>query len=501
MDLTFDNRPADRRECAAVAVGIHEDAGLSPSASAIDRAAGGMIERLRSRGDIDGRSGQAVPLFDLPGVAAKRVLVIGCGKKADFGVTPYREAVARSVQLANDLGCADLACTLPELAVTGGDDTWRMEHAAAAASAAMYRFDRLKSKAPSGRRTLERLVFSSPDADPARAATGLERAQAISAGMALMRDLANLPGNVCTPSYLAAQARSLGDAHGLSVQVLEESDMRTLGMGALLSVSRGSREPPKLITLEYRGGGERRPIVLVGKGITFDSGGISIKPAASMDEMKFDMSGAASVLGTLRAVAQLRLPLNVIGVIPTCENMPGGNASKPGDIVTTLSGQTVEVLNTDAEGRLILCDALTYSERFEPEAVVDIATLTGACVIALGAHAAGLLTGNDALAGELLEAGTYAHDRAWRLPLWDDYQKQLDSNFADIANIGGREAGTITAACFLSRFTRKFAWAHLDIAGVAYRSGKEKGSTGRPVPLLTHFLIQRSRGNTGAGSE
>lgn len=499
MELTFDNRPAEQRECAAIAVGIYEDTGLSPSATAIDRATGGAIERLRARGDLDGRSGQAVPLFDLPGIAAKRVLVIGCGKKSEFGVGPYRDAVARAVRLGNDLGCPDLACTLPELAVADHDEVWRIEHAAAAAAAVMYRFDRLKSKSPQGRRTLQQCVFSAGDIDAPRARIGLERAHAISAGMTLMQDLANLPGNMCTPSYLADQARKLGAEHGLAVQVLEEKEMRELGMGALLSVSRGSREPPKLITLDYRGAGKERPIVLVGKGITFDSGGISIKPAAAMDEMKFDMSGAASVLGTLRAAAELRLPLNLIGVIPTCENMPGGNASKPGDIVTTLSGQTVEVLNTDAEGRLILCDALTYSERFEPETVIDIATLTGACVIALGAHAAGLLTGNDKLATELLEAGTYANDRAWRLPLWDDYQKQLDSNFADIANIGGREAGTITAACFLSRFTRKFTWAHLDIAGVAYRSGKEKGSTGRPVPLLTHFLIQRSRRNRAPG--
>ncbi|MHB1528219.1 MAG: leucyl aminopeptidase [Acidiferrobacteraceae bacterium] len=492
MNLTFDNRPSGQRECAALAIGVYEDTGLSASAAEIDHLCGGEITRLREQGDLEGRSGQILPLFHLPNVAARRVLLVGCGKEAEFGVGTYREAVARVVRFANDLGCTDLACALPELAVADRDEAWKLQQAAEVATGAIYRFDRLKSKPPVARRTLQKCSFSVGKGDPARAQSGLERGRAIGVGMEFMRDLANLPGNICTPSYLAEQAQQLGTHYGLTVRVLEEEEMRTLGMGALLSVTRGSRQPPKLITIEYRGAGNNRPCALVGKGITFDSGGISIKPAGAMDEMKFDMSGAASVLGTLKAVAELRLPVNVVGVIPTCENMPDGNASKPGDIVTTMSGQTVEVLNTDAEGRLILCDALTYTERFEPEAVIDIATLTGACVIALGAHATGLLTPDDALAAEIIEAGEYAHDRVWRLPLWDDYQKQLDSNFADMANIGGREAGTVTAACFLSRFTKKFAWAHLDIAGVAYRSGKEKGSTARPVPLLTEFLIRRA---------
>jgi leucyl aminopeptidase len=283
-----------------------------------------------------------------------------------------------------------------------------------------------------------------------------------------------------------------GEQYGIKITVLETADLENLGMGSFLSVARGSREPPKLIVLEYTQGRDSEPpIALVGKGITFDSGGISIKPAAQMDEMKFDMCGAASVLGALKAVAELRLPLNLVGIVPSCENMPSGNANKPGDIVTSMSGQTIEVLNTDAEGRLILCDALTYAERFKPAAVVDIATLTGACVIALGAQATGLLSNHEGLARELLNAGKESYDRAWQLPLWQEYQKSLDSNFADIANIGGREAGTITAACFLSRFAKKFKWAHLDIAGTAWKGGKEKGATGRPVPLLTQFLIGR----------
>jgi leucyl aminopeptidase len=279
----------------------------------------------------------------------------------------------------------------------------------------------------------------------------------------------------------------------IKTTVLEKEQMEKLGMGALLSVAKGSREAPKLIIAEYKGANaKQKPVVLVGKGITFDSGGISIKPAATMDEMKFDMCGAASVLGALTACAELQLPIHVIGVIPSCENLPDGAANKPGDIVTSMSGQTIEILNTDAEGRLILCDALTYSERFEPDSVVDVATLTGACVIALGRHASGVMGNHHPLVHELINAGKTSGDRAWELPLWDDYQDQLKSNFADIPNVGGREGGAITAGCFLSRFTKKFNWAHLDIAGTAWLTGKEKGATGRPVPLLTQFLIDRA---------
>lgn len=311
--------------------------------------------------------------------------------------------------------------------------------------------------------------------------------------MTLAKDLGNLPGNICTPSYLAEQSVRLAREWKLDVKILELKDMEKLGMGSLLSVAKGSRQPPKFIVLQYLGAARKeKPVVLVGKGITFDTGGISLKPGAEMDEMKFDMCGAASVIGTLRAVAQMRLKLNVIGLVPTAENMPDGAASKPGDIVTSMSGQTIEILNTDAEGRLILCDALTYAERYKPQAVVDIATLTGACIIALGNVCSGLFSNKDALAGELLAAGLESRDRAWQLPLWDEYHEQLKSNFADVANIGGRAAGSVTAACFLSRFAKKYAWAHLDIAGTAWRSGKDKGASGRPVPLLTSFLMKRA---------
>jgi leucyl aminopeptidase len=357
-----------------------------------------------------------------------------------------------------------------------------------------YRFDRMKSRHDEKEPALRKLALGMGDKSARRRAeAGLEQGLAIAHGMNLAKDLGNLPANVCTPAYLADQARELAKRYRMKVQVLECADMEKLGMGALLSVARGSTQPPKLITLEYRAGAKHgKPVVLVGKGVTFDTGGISLKPGAEMDEMKFDMCGAASVLGTLKAIAEMRLPIDVIGIIPTTENMPSGAATKPGDIVTSLSGQTVEILNTDAEGRLILCDALTYAERYEPQAVVDIATLTGACVIALGHVVSGLFANDDALAKELLVAGDTAYDRAWHLPLYDDYQEQLKSNFADFANIGGRPAGAVTAACFLARFTKKFKWAHLDIAGTAWKSGKEKGATGRPVPLLTQFLINRA---------
>ncbi|HEY8086041.1 MAG TPA: leucyl aminopeptidase, partial [Methylophilaceae bacterium] len=342
--------------------------------------------------------------------------------------------------------------------------------------------------------SLKKLVVNVPQRNHlAIGEAALKQAQAIANGVELARELGNLPGNICTPTYLAEQAQELAKTYKLKIEVLERADMEVLGMGSLLSVARGSRQPPKFIVLQYnKGKSTQKPVVLIGKGITFDAGGISIKPAAEMDEMKFDMCGAASVLGTMKAVAELELPINLVVLVPTSENLPDGDANKPGDVVTSMSGQTIEVLNTDAEGRLILCDAMTYAERFEPEVVVDIATLTGAIVIALGHHVSGLFSNDDSLARALLNAGEEAWDRAWHMPMWEDYQDLLKSNFADMANIGGRAGGSITAACFLSRYAKKYDWAHLDIAGTAWKSGKEKGATGRPVPLLTHFLLQRT---------
>ncbi len=483
--------PAQMR-AGCVVVGVFESRNLSSAGAALDTTARGHLSALLKRGDIDGKIGSTLLLHHVPRVAAQRVLLVGLGREREFGDGAFRDAVGYAVRALNQTGAADaLLCLSAD--VKKRDLAWRINQAVAAASAAAYRFDTMKSKREPARglRRLALLVADRGESSTANAA--LAGGIALAEGVALARDLGNLPGNVCTPSYLAQTARALAKEHRLGIQVLERKDMEKLGMGTLLSVARGSAEPPKMIVLEYKGSkGREKPVVLVGKGVTFDTGGISLKPAAEMDEMKFDMCGAASVLGTLKAVALMKLPISVVGLIPATENMPGGRATKPGDIVTSMSGQTVEILNTDAEGRLILCDALTYAERYEPQAVVDIATLTGACVIALGHVASGLFANDDQLAQELLAAGQTAHDRAWHLPLWEDYQEQLKSNFADFANIGGRPAGSVTAACFLARFTKKYKWAHLDIAGTAWKSGKEKGSTGRPVPLLTQFLIDRA---------
>ncbi len=483
-----------RNACGCTVVGVYAGRKPSDAANTLDRAAKGYLRRLLERGDMEGRIGSTLLLHDVPGVSSARVLLVGLGPQDEFGDKQFTRAVSAAVGALAGTGTADAELHLAELAAGRRDIEWRTMQAACAARIAVYRFNQMKSKPAKDVPALRRIVLSIKSPKDAKAAArGLARGLALAHGVGLARDLGNLPGNVCTPSYLADRARELAKHYRMKVQVLERADMAKLGMNTLLSVAAGSSQPPKLIVLEYRAGPKTgKPVVLVGKGVTFDTGGISLKPAPEMDEMKFDMSGAGSVLGTLKAVAEMKLPVNVIGIIPATENMPGGRATKPGDIITSMSGQTVEVLNTDAEGRLILCDALTYAERYEPAAVIDIATLTGACVIALGHVVSGLFANDDALAREVLAAGESAGDRAWHLPLHDEYQEQLNSNFADFANIGGRPAGAVTAACFLSRFTKKYKWAHLDVAGTAWKSGKDKGSTGRPVPLLTQFLIARA---------
>ncbi len=492
MEFSIKAGAPERIASDCVAVGVFEKRKLTPAAESLNRAARGKLHDVLKRGDMDGRAGTTHLLSSVPRVATERVLLVGLGRENEFGAKQYRNAVRTAVNALADTGVRDVHLCLPEQHVEGKDMDWMLRHAAVTAADALYQFEEMKSKKSPARR-LRAVTF----ARPGRAAAGdrgLVEGRAIAAGMALARDLGNLPANICTPTYLAEQAIKLGKSWKLAVRVLERRDMERLGMGSLLSVARGSRQPPKLIVLQYNGAPKRdnKPVVLVGKGVTFDTGGISLKPAGDMDEMKYDMCGAASVLGTLRAVAEMKLACNVVGLIPATENMPGGAATRPGDVVTSMSGRTVEILNTDAEGRLILCDALTYAERFKPQAVVDIATLTGACVIALGHVASGLFSNQDKLAEELLDAGADAWDRAWRLPLWDDYQEQLKSPFADVANIGGRPAGSVTAACFLARFAESYSWAHLDIAGTAWTSGKNKGATGRPVPLLSTFLIGRS---------
>ena len=488
MEFSTTTARAEAVKADAIAVGVFADGELTPSARAIDKAARGAIKAAVRSGDMTGKRGTVVTLRSVPGVAAARVVIVGLGGRDDFSDRAYGDAVRAAVKACP--GAAEIAMAATEWNVKGRDAEWLARQFALAARESVFRSDELKSKKEdSNGPTRAVLLHAAGDA----AERGLKQGTAIANGMALTKRLGNLPPNICTPSFLADEARKLAKQWKLGVDVLETKQLEALKMGSFLSVARGSAQPPRLIVLKHQGGGKSAPVVLVGKGITFDSGGISIKPGAAMDEMKFDMCGAASVIGTMRTVAELKLKLNVIGVVATCENMPSGTASRPGDIVTSMSGQTIEILNTDAEGRLILCDALTYVERFKPAAVVDIATLTGACVIALGNVNSGLFANNDELAEELLGASRSAGDAAWHMPLGDEYQEQLKTNFADMANIGTpSNAGAITAACFLSRFTKAYPWAHIDIAGTAWKSGAAKGATGRPVPLLSQFLLQRA---------
>lgn len=492
MEFSIKLGSPEKQRSDCVVAGVFEGGELSDAALIMDKAAKNTLSGIIANGDMSGKIATTLLLHNVPNILSKRVLLVGLGKRDEFAARQYLDCIRAAMRGLFATGAKDAVLYLSELPMAGRDSAWCISQAVLAAFDKAYRFDHLKSKAEKNNKSSCKIQFGLMSSkSTAHLGAALKQAVAIGQGMKLTKDLGNLPGNICTPSYLAQQAVALGKAHkSLKVTVLEEKDMHKLGMGSLLSVTRGTDEPAKLITLEYRGANKKqKPIVLVGKGVTFDSGGISLKPGAEMDEMKYDMCGAASVLGTLQAIAEIGLKLNVVGIIPTCENMPSGSATKPGDIVTSMSGQTIEILNTDAEGRLILCDALTYAAKFEPITVIDIATLTGACVIALGHVASGLYSNQDALAQELLAAGEQTYDRAWHMPLWDEYQPQLDSNFADIQNIGGRAGGSITAACFLSRFTKDYRWAHLDIAGTAWKSGKEKGATGRPVPLLAQYLI------------
>ncbi len=464
---------------------------LSGTALELDQFSSGAISAALALGDFTAKSGESLML---PGVGvSKRILLLGCGEAKKFDRAAVRKLCQHVYRALDSKQATEATLHLAALELDETEATWMLAYLARHLVAASYRYTKTLTK-PKTPWKLNRLIVNTSGALRARkAGDALREGRAIGIGINEARNLANLPGNICTPAYLSRHARKLARTNDrLNVTVLEEKKMRELGMGALLSVSAGSEQPAKLIVMHYKGGkAADKPYVLVGKGITFDSGGISLKPGAKMDEMKFDMGGAASVFGTLRALVELELPINVVGIVAAAENMPSGSATKPGDVVTSMSGKTIEVLNTDAEGRLVLCDALTYAARFKPATVIDIATLTGACVVALGSHASGLFANDDTLAEQLLTAGTQTHDRAWRMPLWHDYQEQLKSNFADIANIGGPGGGSITAACFLSRFTEDYCWAHLDIAGSAW-DASPKGATGRPVALLTRYLLDRA---------
>jgi leucyl aminopeptidase len=485
-----------RQEAGCAVVGIYEDGDLGIAARQIDAQLGGLIGKLHKDGDFSGKLGDILLLPKPAGAASARVLLIGLGTRSAFGRKQYRKALVSTVQTLAKTGTVDTVVYLALEKVADLDVQYRARAIAEVFCAQLYKIPDLKTAAKPKAPRLSSVSVAVSDARASKAAAeGLRIGAAVGSGLALSRDLANLPPNVCTPRYLAARAQALaGDFPSIKTTVLDEKGIRALKMGAFLAVTQGSEQPPRLIVCEYHGAKKNAaPVCLIGKGITFDSGGISLKDPPGMDEMKFDMSGAATVLGALRAAAELKLPLNLVVVVATCENMPSGGAVKPSDIVTTMSGQTVEILNTDAEGRLILCDAITYSRRFKPAAVVDVATLTGACIVALGNHFSGLMSNDDALADELESAGLRVDDRAWRLPIGEEYVEQLKSNFADIANVGGREGGACTAGSFLSKFAKDLQWAHLDVAGTAWLGGAQKGSTGRPVPLLVDFLIHRVR--------
>ncbi len=478
-----------------VVAGVFDDPALAPEARTLDAAAGGKLKSIVERGDFSGRSGETLLVTELSGIAAGRVLLVGLGAAKSFDRKAWRRACAVAVAALGRTRMRSAGFGIERPPGRQLDDYYFGRSVAEIAGSALYRVNDLKTAKKAPAPALERIVAGPVrSAGAAAARRGLQHGRALVLAMGLQRDLANLPANVCTPEYLATQARAIAKKYpAVRVQVLNEAQIRRLKMGCFLAVTQGSEQPPRFIVLDYRAGkAGHAPVVLVGKGITFDSGGISLKEPPSMDEMKFDMSGAAAVLASVTFAAEARLPLRVVGLVAACENMPSGRAVKPGDIVTSAAGQTVEILNTDAEGRLILSDALHYARRFEPAAVIDIATLTGACVVALGHHHSGVVSNDDALAQELVAAGQRADDRAWQLPLTEEYAEQLKSNFADFANIGGREGGAITAAAFLSKFTQGMRWAHLDVAGTAYQGGAQKGSTGRPTPLLTDFLVHRA---------
>lgn len=495
MELVVKSVAATSLKTATLVLGVGEGRKLGASAKAVDEASNGAISSLLKRGDLAGKVGQTLLLQSVPGLKAERVLLVGTGKDESLSDRSWRKIASAVLGVLKGLNGSDAVLALDEVAVTSRDAHYgKVRLLAETLLDGEYVFDRFKSQKAEPR-ALKKITLLADKAGLADTERAVKHASAITTGMRLTRDLGNLPPNLCHPSYLAEEAKGLGKAFkNLKVEVLDEKKIKDLGMGAFYAVGQGSDQPPRLIVMNYQGAKKSdKPFVLVGKGITFDTGGISLKPGAGMDEMKFDMCGAASVFGTLRAVLELQLPINLVCLLACAENMPSGGATRPGDIVTTMSGQTVEILNTDAEGRLVLCDTLTYAERFKPQAVIDIATLTGACIVALGSHTSGLMGNSDELVEQLLNAGKRADDRAWQLPLFDEYQEQLDSPFADIANIGGPKAGTITAGCFLSRFAKAYNWAHLDIAGTAWISGgKDKGATGRPVPLLTQYLLDRA---------
>ena len=495
MDFLVKSSSVETLKTSALVLTVNEQLQLDSQGQLIDTLCNGALSAHIKAGDIQGKLGQTLLLHNLANLHAQRVVLVGTGKDAELSDRATRKLITALLNIFKNLSIKDAALGFSDLHIKDRDTYASARLVTECLADGLYIFDQFKSeKAPVA--AIKKITFLCSKEQQKKVSAACEHGKAIASGMAFTRDLGNMPPNICHPRYLAEQAKQLSKLNKkLDVEVLEEKQLKALGAGALLAVAQGSDQPPRMIVMNYQGGDKsQQPYVLVGKGITFDSGGISLKPGPGMDEMKYDMGGAASVLGTFKTLLELDLPINVIGVLTCAENMPSGGATRPGDIVTTMSGLTVEILNTDAEGRLVLCDALTYVKRFNPQSVINVATLTGACIVALGSNTSGLMGNNPELVASLLSAGKQASDVAWELPLFDDYQEQLDSPFADIANIGGPKAGTITAGCFLSRFTKDYPWAHLDIAGTAWVSGgKDKGATGRPVPLLSQYLLDRAQ--------
>ena len=494
MDYSLVSAPIETLTSDCHIFGVYQNKQLFPAGKTISAGLQKMLAQEISRCEMTGKLGEAVLLNIVPDSQIERILLVGLGENKPMPAKNYRKILSTAVNSLKKPYLKSLACCLADLAVEGMNLPWKVRQIVEVFEDAVYQSNYLKSEKDAEVKLQSVAIFCQDD-EMTSAKNGLAQGLAIAEGVRFTKQLGDLPGNICTPSYMAEQVLELGKNYlDLNIKIIEEAEMKEMGMGSFLSVSRGSRQPAKLIVIEYQGGNVRsKPVVLVGKGLTFDAGGISLKPAQGMDEMKYDMCGGAAVIGTLLAAVKMQLPLNIIGLVPASENLPDGDANKPGDIVTSMSGKTIEVLNTDAEGRLILCDTFTYAERYHPEVLIDLATLTGACLVALGRVPSGLLGNDDALCNDLISAGESACDSVWRLPLWEEYQELLKSNFADLANIGGKDAGTITAACFLSHFAKNFRWAHLDIAGTAWRTGQNKGATGRPVPLLCQFLINRAR--------
>ncbi|MEO0573855.1 MAG: leucyl aminopeptidase [Pseudomonadota bacterium] len=492
MEFFTTTADAGKRSTDCAIVGVYERKLLSAAASEIDTASGGIISGMLDQDDISCKLGSATLIARVDGAKCKRVVVVGLGKKSGFGRREYQRAIRAALAQIRSQRVVSAVCYLTQEATHDCDAYYRGRLTLQALGEHRYRYTNMKSMGKRPVPKLKKLGLGAQTRETTKALErGAEHGIGIATGMALTRDLGNTPANICHPTYLADTATEMAKKHAnLTVKILDEPDMANLGMHSLLSVGHGSEQPSKLIHLDYRGAGDAAPITLVGKGITFDTGGISLKPGPGMDEMKYDMGGAAAVLGAMASIASLQLPVNVSVIVPSAENMPSGRATRPGDIVTSMSGKTIEILNTDAEGRLILCDALTYAQtQFDSAALIDVATLTGACVIALGHHRAGLMSNDQSLVDELMEASERACDRAWHLPIDQEYVDQLKSNFADFANIGGREGGAITAGAFLAQFTQKARWAHLDIAGVAWAGGAKKGSSGRPVPMLVDYVL------------